>query len=203
MKSKSLFYLLTPALAVALSLGALGGALSGTSNLVCAAESEADFDRLDGMGKSTKRVDVIEWEGNLEIHVYPKGSVKGLALKIDDKDKNKKVMIIGYRFDTWAKQLIRRNILSIPLRPGFKTYKDSSAEEYDNFIVSNNGMSGQVALFQLDPEPSQLYPDGHPALNKVADAPKPAETGSRVPAASGKDTHIDLDGDNKIKHFEF
>ena len=29
-----------------------------------------------------KRVDVIEWAGNLEIHVYPAGSLAGLGLKL-------------------------------------------------------------------------------------------------------------------------
>ena len=46
------------------------------------------YDRLDGTGESGKKVNVIEWEGNLEIHVYPKGSVKGLAMKLDDADKD-------------------------------------------------------------------------------------------------------------------
>lgn len=32
---------------------------------------EEEYDRLDGVGASGKKVDVIEWEGSLEIHVYP------------------------------------------------------------------------------------------------------------------------------------
>src|SRR5687767_8204018 len=70
------------------------------------------FDRLDGTGRSGKKVDVIEWEGNLEIHVYPKGSLKSLALKLDKRNKDKTVMVIGYRFNNDpGKQLIRRAIL--------------------------------------------------------------------------------------------
>src|SRR5687767_7863161 len=72
-------------------------------------DPDPEYDRLDGMGPSGKRVDVIEWEGNLEVHVYPKGSLRGLALTIDRQKKDKPVMVIGYRFDNAPKtQLIRR-----------------------------------------------------------------------------------------------
>src|SRR4051812_30563328 len=73
----------------------------------------ADYDRLDGMGSSGKKVQVIEWEGNLEIHVYPSGSLQGLSLKIDRANKERPVMVIGYRFDAAKKPLIRRAILGI------------------------------------------------------------------------------------------
>src|SRR5688572_15930416 len=73
---------------------------------------EDDYDRLDGKGKSGKKVDVIEWEGNLEIHVYPKGSLLGLALKLDESQKGKKVMVIGYRFNNSPNDhLIRRALV--------------------------------------------------------------------------------------------
>ena len=78
-------------------------------------QKDDDYDRFDGTGKSRKKVNVIEWEGNLEIHVYPEGSLKGLALKIDEA-KGKKVMVIGYRFDTDPQeQHVRRAILGIGL----------------------------------------------------------------------------------------
>jgi hypothetical protein len=140
-----------------------------------AAESapQDDYDRLDGMGASGEKVNVIEWEGNLEIHVYPGGSLKGLALKLDKRNKDKPVMVIGYRFNTDpSKQLIRRAILGIDLREGFKVYRDPSpGSEYDKIVISNNGQSGDLVAFHTDPEPTQLYPDGHPAL---AQAPGPA-----------------------------
>src|SRR5690606_27635849 len=108
-----------------------------------------DFDRLDGTGKSRKRVDVIEWEGNLEIHVYPKGSLSGLALKIDEKDR-KKVMVIGYRFDNSPReQLVRRAILSIPLREPLNVYRDPSPDEYDKVIITNNALAGGLVKFNL------------------------------------------------------
>lgn len=138
-----------------------------------------DFDRLDGRGTSGKRVDVIEWEGNLEIHVYPKGSLAGLALKIDEPTKDKKVMVIGYRFTDRPKdQLIRRAILGVKLREGFKVYNDPSGDEYDKVIITNNTLSGTLTAFKLDPEPKQLYPEEHPAIAEKTTG----NTGARKPA---------------------
>jgi hypothetical protein len=146
--------------------------------------SDANYDRLDGVGKSGKTVQVIEWEDNLEIHVYPPGSLKGLALKIDHPSNGKKVMVIGYRFaDNPKEQLIRRAILGISLQEGFKTYKDPTETEFDKIIISNNGLSGQVVGFRLDPAPTQLYPDGSPA-NKT-DVAKATSAGGRSPASVG------------------
>lgn len=145
------------ALAQPATTGAAGGAT--------AADPDADYDRLDGTGASGKKVNVIEWEGNLEIHVYPAGSLKGLALKLDKRDKNKSVMVIGYRFDSAPqKQLVRRAILGIDLHEGFKAYKDPETSEYDKVVITNNGLGAPLALFKLDAEPKQLYPEGHPAL---------------------------------------
>lgn len=123
---------------------------------------DEEYDRLDGHGPSGKKVNVIEWEGNLEIHVYPGGSLAGLSMKIDRSQKNP-VMVIGYRFnDQPSKVLIRRAILGIDLSDRFMTYRDPSVSEYDKIIVSNNGLSSQVVAYKLDPAPDQLYPDGHP-----------------------------------------
>ena len=156
---------------------------------------EDDYDRLDGKGKSGKKVDVVEWEGNLEVHVYPKGSLVGLALKLDEKN-GKKVMVIGYRFDnSHGESLIRRALVSIPFTASFKAFKDPSAEDYDKIIISNNGLSGQVASFKLDPEPATLYPEGHPALQ--AKEEKTQSTQPRVPAAST------AEDDGSIKHFNW
>lgn len=144
-------------------------------------EEDDKYDRLDGHGTSGKRVNVIEWEGNLEIHVYPKGSLAGLALKVDRKNKERPVMVIGYRFDNGVK-LIRRAILGIRLSDQFKTYQDLTADDYDKVIISNNGLSGQVVAYQLDAPPTQLYPDGHPANggSQVAEnKPTPGPSGLR------------------------
>src|SRR6185503_5349520 len=114
--------------------------------------ADDDFDRLDGTGRSGKTVQVIDWEGNMEIHVYPKGSLKGLALKIDRKDKNKPVMVIGYRFiDNPDQQLIRRALLTMPMTDGFKAFKDPTEPEFDKIIISNNGLSGDLVAFKLEP----------------------------------------------------
>ena len=141
-----------------------------------------DFDRLDGHGPSRVRVDVVEWEGNLEIHVYPKGSLMGLALKQDRRNQNKPVMVIGYRFSNAPeKQLIRRAVLGIPLAEQFSTFKDPTVPDYDKIIITNHSLDRPLVRYRLDPAPTQLYPDGHPALAKNSESEKTSE---REPAAS-------------------
>ncbi len=138
------------------------------------ADSEPDYDRLDGHGKSGKKVNVVEWEGNLEIHVYPAGSLKGLALKLDKKNKDKPVMVISYRFsDSPKESLIRRAILGIPLPENFLTYRDLSADDYDKIIITGNGLAASktIQTYALEPPPTQLYPDGHPMLAEKKDIP--------------------------------
>src|SRR4051812_4130447 len=91
--------------ALLLALSPYSGAHAGEAG----ADPDKDYDRLDGTGPSGKTVQVIEWEGNLEVHVYPIGSLKGLSLKLDEKNKGKPVMVIGYRFkDNPDVQLVRR-----------------------------------------------------------------------------------------------
>lgn len=157
-----------------------------------------DYDRLDGMGKSKKEVHVIEWAGNLEIHVYPYGSLQGLALKLDETNKNKPVMVIGYRFkDSPKEQLIRRNILGIKL-PNFKAYVDPREKEFDKIIISANTLAQGVKPFSLEPEPTQLYPDGHPMLAQKETGPS-----SRAPASVKKDPPQKAfdEESGAIKHF--
>ena len=167
--------------------------------LALAQPKKDDFDRLDGRGTSGKRVDVIEWEGNLEIHVYPKGSLAGLALKIDEPSKDKKVMVIGYRFNERPKdQLIRRAILGVKLREGFKVYNDPSGDEYDKVIITNNTLSGSLTAFKLDPEPKQLYPEGHPAIadgdSGKEEARKPAQKASLSETSEAAKSPVDDNG---------
>jgi hypothetical protein len=87
----------------------------------------------------------------------------------------------------------------MPMTEGFKAYNDKSEPEFDKVIISNNGLA-DLALFKLDPEPKQLYPDGHPAL---------ADTGKkddRTPASKGRvsqpaqDTST-VDDDGRITPF--
>lgn len=123
-----------------------------------------EYDRLDGKGATAKKVDVIEWENNLEIHVYPKGSLKSLGMKIDRTDKKNPIMIIEYAFDKVAYTLIRRAKLSIDMKDGFKAFVEPSADGYDKIILSNNTLTTGVKPYPLGPAPTQLYPDYHPAL---------------------------------------
>lgn len=151
-----------------------------------AADDDANYDRLDGMGASGKKVNVIEWEGNLEIHVYPAGSLKGLALTIDRKTKDKPVMVIGYRFmDSPGKQLIRRAIIDgISLTDNFRAYRDKSADDYDKIVITNNNLDKVLTAYKLEPKPTQLYPDGHPALVAQGDSSSNSSSDDRQPAST-------------------
>jgi hypothetical protein len=167
-------------------------------------DPDADYDRLDGQGPSGKTVQFIEWEGNFEIHVYPKDSLKGLALKLDKPSKDKLVMVVGLRLDDSKTQLIRRAVLGIPIREGFRVYRDPSESEFDKLIVTNNVLAGSLATFKLDSEPKQLYPDGHPALLA---APKLAEQPAkktREPATQPIESEASgSNEDGAIKPFSF
>lgn len=129
-----------------------------------------EFDRLDGHGLSRGKIDVISWEGNIEIHSYPKGKLAGLGFKLDLKDKNKPVLVISYRFQNVDYQIIRRAVDTAGLKEGFKTYRDTSADDYDKIILTNNILHDNVVAFKTDPEPTQLYPDWHEALGGGAEA---------------------------------
>lgn len=134
---------------------------------------ETVFDRLDGKGPSGKRVDVIEWEGNLEIHVYPKGSLQGLGAKLDEREQGKKVMVIGYRFDADknAHPLVRRAILGVPFNNKLKAFIDTSEHEFDKLAISNNGLAKPWTPYKMDPAPAQWYPDGHPSNEDSSEKP--------------------------------
>lgn len=127
-----------------------------------------EFDRLDGKGATSRKVDVIEWENNLEIHVYPKGSLKSLGMKVDRTDKKNPIMVIEYAFNHVAYTLIRRAKLSLDLKDGFKAFEETSAEGYDKIMISNNTLTSGVKPYPLGPAPTQLYPDYHPSLKGEA-----------------------------------
>lgn len=164
--------------------------------------SDDDFDRLDTTGPSGKRVNVIEWEGNLEIHVYPKGSLTGLSLKLV-KTKGQTVMVIGYRFDTAPNQtLTRRALVSIPFGEIFKAYKDPTADDYDKIIITNNTLAGGVIPYKYD-EPKQLYPDGHPALmTDQSGKNNPSRTPAAAPQPEKKPDTFDQES-GSIRPFAF
>lgn len=155
----------------------------------------AHFDRLDGHGASGEKVDVIEWQGNLEIHVTPRGSLQGLALKLDKHDQGNPVMVIGYRFKSEpGTQLIRRAVLGIPLSTGFKVYKDPTDPDYDKIIITMNALPSPLVAFRLDPPPKRLYPAGYAAALKAQKTQQagmswpgaPSSSGQRVPATQGQ-----------------
>ncbi len=162
-----------------------------------------EFDRLDGTGPSGKKVNVIEWENNLEIHVYPKGSLSGLGLKVDRKDKNKPVMVIEYSFKGTPYTIIRRAVIAVPLKDGFRTYQESNTDDYDKVIITNHTLTASVKPFPLNAAPTQLYPDHHPALQVAEqsdDAAAPVVGESRpetYSARSSQDTRIKLEKANE------
>ncbi len=129
--------------------------------------AEEVYDRLDGTGPSHKRVDVIEWEDNLEVHVYPKASTQGLSAKLDDRDKGKKVMVIGYRFKG-TERLIRRAILGIPFNAKVKGFIDPTEKDFDKLAISNHDLEAPWKPYKLDPAPAQWYPDGDERNNEEA-----------------------------------
>ncbi len=143
-----------------------------------AAVKDSEYDRLDGTGRSGKEVHVIEWEGNIELRAKPVGSLVGLAVVIDDKNKKNSALVFGYRFDIDAQtQLIRRAPMTTPIKPGFRVYKDRAEKEEDHFIITNQVLKDKNLIpFKLDPEPAQRYPSGHP-LSGI-----PVEDGRTSPA---------------------
>lgn len=121
---------------------------------------ESVFDRLDGTGPSKKRVDVIEWEGNLEIHVYPKTSLKGVGVKLDEREKGKKVMVIGYHLNGNSEPLVRRAILGVPFNNNLKGYIDPTEKEFDKIAITNGELQKPWVPYKLMPAPKQWGPDG-------------------------------------------
>ncbi len=160
-----------------------------------------DFDRLDGRGKSGKKVDVIEFAGNLEIHVYPGGSTLGLSIRLDKRNKKKPVAVIAYRFNSAPNTpLIRRVIISIPLNENFKVYRDRTITEYDKFIITNHDLDKQLAKVKLDSPPKHLYPKEHPKRMSQ----KKFDGDQRTPAkTSPQQNNPPVDENSTIKPFSW
>jgi hypothetical protein len=157
------------------------------------------FDRLDGKGPSKKRVDVIEWEGNLEIHVYPKGSLKGLSVKLDERTSGKKVMVIGYRFGPNDRPLIRRAILGVPFSAKLNGFVDSTEKDFDKIGISNQILPAPWKPYKFDPAPKQWYPDGDERNDPPEAEPIPRRPASeRLP----EDPKKPLD-EGSLNHFSW
>ncbi len=167
--------------------------------------AEEVFDRLDGKGPSGKRVDVIEWEGNLEIHVYPKGSLKGLSAKLDDRVEGKKVMVIGYRLGEKTRPLIRRAILGVPFQPALQAFQDPKEKDFDKIALSNQLLGGNWKPFTLDPAPTQWYPDGderNESAAPVLGESKQPKMKDRRPA-SEEERKAPAVGEGSLNRFDF
>jgi hypothetical protein len=134
-----------------------------SSSLSVAKEKKPKFDGLDGKGPSGVRVDLIAWDGNLEIHVYPKGKIAGLGFVIDNKSKEK-ALVISYRFKNTSNDepIIRRSLLE-NITEGFNVFVDNRLQdkEMDKFILTNKDLTkekGKYVLFKKDAPPAELYP---------------------------------------------
>jgi hypothetical protein len=181
------------------------------------------YDRLDGTGDSGKKVDVIEWEGNLEIHSSPRTSLKGLSAKLDNRDQGKSVMVIGYRFANTPRPLVRRAILGIPFNAKVKAYIDPTEKDYDKLAITNQNLTAPWVPYKLEASPKQWYPDGDernqddaapadkPVLsaNPVA-APNDNTFQANAPAVKSKGAPVkrvpasqDQDNDGAIKDFSW
>ena len=180
------------------------------------------YDRLDGTGDSGKKVDVIEWEGNLEIHAAPRTSLKGLSAKLDDRDHSKNVMVIGYRFANTPRPLVRRAILGIPFHPKLKAYRDPTEKDYDRIALTNQNLTAPWVPYKLEPAPKQWYPDGDqrnqedatptvvpvlssnpvPAVEKIDSAADRSPASKGVPVKKVPDSE-NQDGDGAIKDFSW
>lgn len=180
-----------------------------TSWSVLAQNSDAPevFDRLDGTGLSKKKVDVIEWDGNLEVHVYPKGSLKGISAKIDDRTQGKKIMVVGYRFEGMKTPLIRRAILGVPFKNNLQAFIDPTPSDYDKIAITNTPLKKPWVPYKLDPAPAQWFPDGDPR-NQSEEAPKvpqkltqPNVESNRAPAS--QTNPVSVDDDQAIPHFSW
>ncbi len=138
---------------------------------------QTQFDRLDGKGRSGVVVDVIEWEGHLELHITPKGQLLGLAARIDRKQKDRPVMIIGYRFQAHPEeQLIRRAVLSIPLQDGFKAFRDTGVSDFDKVMIANENLAGgSVIVYRFEEKLSGDYPAEHPLAVAASQEAKSVE----------------------------
>ena len=158
--------------------------------------AEEQYDRLDGTGASGKKMDVVEWEGNLELHVSPKGTTGGIGAKLDDRTEGKKVLVMGIRLKTQKEVLVRRAILGVPFTANVKGFIDPTEKDYDKIALSNQTLGPPWKPYKLDTPPKNWYPDGDerneadpasvkepvttPRLGK-----KPAGASDRVPAADG------------------
>ena len=136
--------------------------------------AEEVYDVLDGTGPSHKKVDVVEWDGNLEVHVYPKGSAAGLGVKLDDRTQGKKVMVIGYRLKGQKNILVRRAILGVPFDPKLKGFVDPTEKDFDKLAISNQTLPAPWKPYKFDPAPKQWYQDGDERNDEDPAMPAPA-----------------------------
>ena len=197
-------------------------------------EPKDQFDRLDGVGPSRINAYFVDWWSQAKqyhLRVKPKNKLIGINAEID-RDKNNKekdpVLVIEYKFQGLPYTLVRRHSLtSRGLNDGFKIYEDTTSDDDDLIIFTNNTLSDNVREIKYA-KPRQKYPDHHEALGEdetesSATAQGKTKTyGNNVPSQEGirfqkvdhdrrptksntpENTDIDeIDADGGIRPFEF
>ena len=176
--------------------------------------AEELYDRLDGTGLSRKKVDVIEWEGNLELHIAPKGSTAGVGPKLDTRTESKQVMVIAYRFKGQKDVLVRRAILGIDFDPKLKGYIDPTEKDYDKLAISNQKLESPWKPYPFDAAPKQWYPDGDerneellpaiPSVPFLSELKKTEPTiPKRAPASIEPEVETKFRGEGSLNHYNW
>jgi hypothetical protein len=160
------------------------------------------YDRLDGTGPSGKKVDIIEWDGNLEVHVSPKTSIGGLGAKLDDRTGGKTVMVLGLRFKGQPNVLVRRAILGVPFNPKLKGFMDPTEKDYDKLALSNQDLPAPWKPYKLD------TPDGDERnLTDPATAPTLSKRknpdSSRNPASVDEQKQLAPRDEGSLNHYNW
>ena len=128
------------------------------------------YDPLDGTGSTGVRIEVMNWVGNVELHISPKGLLRDLALKLDMDQDDYPVLVVGYKFSKEPKPVIQRIRLENELKTGFKVFRSNSAENSssDEIIISNNSLvDEEITEIPFDPEPIAMFPAPAPEQKKA------------------------------------
>lgn len=155
--------------------------------------SADEYDRLDGRGSSQGKVDIVEWENNLEVQISPSHALLALGAKLDPSTRNRKVLVLEYKFANGIK-LVRRAILGIELKTPLEAKTKYRGEQRIITFIGKLGSSNDRGeTYALAAEPRQLYPTEAlaEASNKGTGTPDqkaPATTTSPRDPASTEET---------------
>tara|TARA_Y100000590_G_scaffold390511_3_gene466355 strand:+ start:64 stop:777 length:714 start_codon:yes stop_codon:yes gene_type:complete len=118
------------------------------------------YEVLDGAGPSRTKVDVIEFKGKMEIHVYPPEHLLGLGARVEKNSDGEKVMVLSYRLSTTSKPLIRRATLNVPFKAGASVlgFEDSRVRGYKKIYLVDTPMKIGTP-YKIDSHFQGSFPD--------------------------------------------